>query len=123
MRALKGEGKGRKKRSGQTRQVFEIAWNVWRNFAHLGARRAPIVQTYLSTVHYGSSTLALVVAGRLNSATLRHGSRGDLGPRDAIASALAPHVVAVLAANSWLSKIIYTCIHMSFVRLSIDTFE
>ena len=31
-------GRGRKKRSGQTRHVFEIAWNVWRNFAHLGAR-------------------------------------------------------------------------------------
>ena len=33
-----------------------------------------------------------LVAGRLSSATLRPGSRGDLGPRDAIASALAPHV-------------------------------
>ena len=45
MRARKGEGEGKEKRSGQTRQVFEIAWNVWRNCAHLGARRAPIVQT------------------------------------------------------------------------------
>ena len=54
--------KGRKKRSGQTRQVFEIAWNIWRNFAHLGARRAPIVQTaqaqsaLLFTVQYASAS-------------------------------------------------------------------
>ena len=51
MRARKGEGKGRKKRSGQTRQVFEIAWNVLRNFAHLGARRAPIVQTFYISIY------------------------------------------------------------------------
>ena len=94
----RGRGKGRKKRSGQTRQVFEIAWNVWRNFAHLSARRAPIVQTYLSTVQLwiqhasASRHNRYVVAGRLSSATLRPGSRGDLGPRNAIASALAPHV-------------------------------
>ena len=37
-------------RTSSGRQVFKIAWNVWRNFAHLSARRAPIVQTFYISI-------------------------------------------------------------------------
>ena len=47
MRVRKGAGEGKEKRSGQTRQVFEIAWNVW-NFhkSFRTFRRAPCAIVY-----------------------------------------------------------------------------